>query len=64
MVGKHEGDIYSATREDSESAPIHDDGVEMPPPSHNEFRVVIQRLKHNKAAGPEGLSAKLFEAMR
>ena len=31
-----DGDINSATGEDSEPAPIDDDGVEIPPPSHNE----------------------------
>ena len=41
-----DGDINSATREDSEPAPIDDDGVEIPPPSHNEVRVAIQRLKN------------------
>ena len=45
-----EGDINAATREDCE--PIDDRGVEILPPSHNVVRVVIQRLKNNKAAGP------------
>ena len=32
-----DGEIKSATRDkDSEAAPIDDDGVEMPPPNHNE----------------------------
>ena len=57
-----DGDINSGTREDSEPAPIDDDGVEILPPSHNEVRVAIQRLKNNKAAGPDGLSAELFKA--
>ena len=56
------GDINAATREDSEPAPIDDDGIEMPPPSHNEVRFAIQRLKNNKAVGPDGLPAKLFKA--
>ena len=57
-----DGDINSATREDSEPAPIDDDGVEIPPPSHNEVRVAIQRLKNNKAAGPDGFPVDLFKA--
>ena len=52
----------SASREDSELAPIDDDGLEIPLPSHNELRVAIQRLKNNKAAGPDGLPAELFKA--
>ena len=32
------------------------------PPSHNEVRVAIQRLKNKKAAGPDGLPAELFKA--
>ena len=57
-----EGDINAATREDSEPAPIDDDGVEIPPPSHNEIRVAIQQLKNNKTAEPDGLPAALFKA--
>ena len=52
----------TATREDSEPASIDDDGVEIPPPSHNKDRVAIQRLKNNKAAEPGGLPAELFKA--
>ena len=51
----------SASREDSELAPIDDDGLEIPLPSHNELRVAIQRLKNNKAAGCEVLRAELFK---
>ena len=51
-------DINSA----SKPAPIEDDGVEIPPPSHNEASVAIQRLKNNKAAGPDGLPAELLKA--
>ena len=61
-VLRSEGDINVATREDSEPAPIDDDGVEIPPPSHNEVRVAIQRLKNNKAAGTNGLPSELFKA--
>ena len=50
------------TREDSEPPPINDNGVEIPTPSRNEVRFAIQRLKNNKAAGPEGLPAELFNA--
>ena len=57
-----DGDINAGTREDSEPAPIDDDGVEIPPPSHNEVRVAIQRLKKNKAAVQDGLPAELFKA--
>ena len=59
---RSEGDINAATSEDSEPATIDDDGVEIPPPSHNEIRVAIQRLKNNKAARPDGLPAEMFEA--
>ena len=51
-----------ATREDSEPPPIDDDEVEIPPPSHNEVRVAIRRLKNNKAAGSDGLPVELFKA--
>ena len=33
-----DGEINSATREDSEPGPIDDDGIEIPPPSHNESK--------------------------
>ena len=54
--------INAATREDSEPAPINDDGVEIPPPSHNEVRVAIKRVKNNKAPVPDGLPAELVKA--
>ena len=57
-----EGNINAATREDSEPAPIDDYGVEIPPLSHNEVRVAIQRFNNNKAAGLDGLPAELFKA--
>ena len=57
-----DGDINTATRKDSEPTSIDDDGVEIPPSSHNEVRVAIQRLKNNKAAEPDGLLAELFKA--
>ena len=41
--------------------PIDDDGVEIPPPSHEEVKVAITLLKNNKAAGPDGLPAELFK---
>ena len=58
-------DIKSATREHIKPAPIDDDRVEIPPSSHNEVRVAIQRLKNNKATGPDGLPANCLwpEAM-
>ena len=56
-----DGGINFGTREDSEPALIEDDGVEISPPSHNEVRVAIQRLKNNKAAGPEGLLTEFFK---
>ena len=37
---------------------IDDDDVEIPPPSHEEVKVAIMRLKNNKAAGPDGLLAE------
>ena len=55
-------DINADTREYSEPAPIDDDGVEIPPPSHNELGVAIQRFKNNKAAVPDDLPAELFKA--
>ena len=58
-----DSNINFATREDSEPAPINDYGVEIPPPSHNELRVTVHRLKNNKAAGPDGLPAELFKAV-
>ena len=39
--------------------PIDDDGVEIPPPSHEGVNVAITRLKNNKAAGPDRLPAEL-----
>ena len=42
-----ESEINAATRKDSEPAPIDDDVVEIPPPSYNELRAAIQRLKNN-----------------
>ena len=41
--------------------PINDNGVEIPPPSHEEVKVAIMRLKNNKAAGSDGLPAELFK---
>ena len=49
-----DGDINSATREDSEQAPTGW-GYRRP------ARVAIQRLKNNKAVGPDGLPAHLFK---
>ena len=57
-----DGDINAATREDGERAPIDNDGLEILPRSHNVLIVAIQRLKNNKTAGPDGLSAELFKA--
>ena len=57
-----DGDINSATREDIEPVPIDDDGVDLPPRSLNEVRVPIQRIKNNKAAGPDVLPAELIKA--
>ena len=54
--------MNSATRADSEPAPIDDDGEGLTTPSRNKVRVAIQRLKNNKAAGPDGLPAELFKA--
>ena len=38
-----DGDINAATREESEPAPIDDDGVEISPPIHNEVRVATNQ---------------------
>ena len=46
------------------TAPIDYDGVEIPPPSHNEVRVVIQRLKNSNAAGPDGPTASLLSCLK
>ena len=54
-----EGDINAATSEDSEPAPKDDDGVDIPPSSHNEVRVAKKKKKNNKAAGTD---AELFKA--
>ncbi|XP_037957054.1 uncharacterized protein LOC119686977 [Teleopsis dalmanni] len=54
--------INSAIEEMPSVSPIENDDVEIPPPSHNEVRVAIQRLKNNKAAGADGLPAELFKA--
>ena len=59
---RRDGDINAATRDDSQPASKDDDGVEMTPPSHNEVRVPNQRLKNNKAAGPDGLPSEFFKA--
>ena len=40
---------------------IDDDGVEIQPPSHNEFRIAIQQIKNYKAAEPDDLLAELFK---
>ena len=57
-----EGDINAANGEDSEPAPNDDNGVEIPPPSHNDVRVAIQRLKNNKTVWPDLLPAEVFKA--
>ena len=36
--------------------------MEIPPPTYDEISVAIQRLKNNKAAGPDGLNAEQFKA--
>ena len=51
----------SALGECSPIPPIDDDRVEIPPPSQDEVKVAIQRLKNNKAAGADGLAAELFK---
>ena len=40
---------------------IDDDGVEIPPPSHEEVKVAVMRLKNKKGAGSDGLPAELFK---
>ncbi|XP_037928856.1 uncharacterized protein LOC119663271 [Teleopsis dalmanni] len=54
--------INSAIEEMPSVSPIENDDVEIPPHSHNEVCVAIQRLKNNKAAGADGLPAELFKA--
>ena len=56
-----DGDIYAATKDNMEPAAIDDDGVEIPPPNHNEVRAALQRLKNNKGAGP---TASLLNCLR
>ena len=41
---------------------IDDDGVEIPPTSHEAVKVATMRLKPNKAARLDGLPAELFNA--
>ena len=52
----------SAQGECSSIQPIDDDVIEVPPPSHDEVRVAVQRLKKNKEAGADGLPAELCKA--
>ena len=59
---RSDGEFISATREDSEPAPIDVEVVEISPPSHNEVRAAIQRLKNKKTAGPRGLPVELFRS--
>ena len=40
--------------------PIDDDGVVIPPPSHEEVQVA-NTLKNNKTAGPDDIPAELFK---
>ena len=50
-------------KENSEPASTDNNGVEIPPPSNNEVRVAIQRLKNKKAAEPDGRPAELFKLL-
>ena len=36
---------------------------QLPPPTLEELRAAVKRLKHGKALDPEGLSAELLQAM-
>ncbi|XP_073814500.1 uncharacterized protein [Musca autumnalis] len=55
--------LVSDSSEDGEDTtdPIPDDGIECIPPSQDEVRTAINRLKNNKAAGADGLPAELFK---
>uniref|UniRef100_A0A1I8NJJ8 Uncharacterized protein n=1 Tax=Musca domestica TaxID=7370 RepID=A0A1I8NJJ8_MUSDO len=47
--------------EEDTPEPIRDDGIECIPPSQEEVRIAVNRLKNNKAAGADGLPAELFK---
>ena len=49
------------TQSGSSLSTILFDDVTVPPPSHEEVKIAIQRLKNNKAAGADNLSAELFK---
>ncbi|XP_058982687.1 uncharacterized protein LOC131804200 [Musca domestica] len=49
--------------EEDTPEPISDDGIECIPPSQDEVRIAINRLKNNKAAGADGLPAELFKTV-
>ncbi|XP_054743445.1 uncharacterized protein LOC129248051, partial [Anastrepha obliqua] len=54
-------DAHNSDPVEDDPIPPIDDNLDVPPPSHAEVRVAIQRLKNNKAAGADGLPAELFK---
>ena len=53
--------VSNSSDEEDTPEPIIDDGIECIPPSQDEVRIAINRLKNNKAAGADGLQAELFK---
>ena len=54
-------DAHNSDPVEDDPIPPIDDNLDVPPPSHDEVRVAIQRLKNSKAAGADGLPAELFK---
>ena len=54
-------DTNAAFRDVVQNLIDDDDGMEIPPPSHEEVKVAITRLKNNKAASRDGFPAELFK---
>ena len=54
--------VSNSSGDEDTSEPMLEDGIECIPPSQNEVKTAITRLKNNKAAGADGLPAELFKA--
>ena len=54
--------VSTSSGDEDTPEPIPEDGIECIPPSQNEVKTAITRLKNNKAAGADGLPAELFKA--
>jgi hypothetical protein len=57
-----EEDTNTAVRQNVPPHTMDDDRREFRPPDLDEVKIAISRLKSNKAAGADGLSAELFKA--